>query len=253
MAIPFLKRQSDFLYPGRPHDSRLFHADSSDQIQMFSPQVGQGYVQIIPLQEGLSLMVLDYTIHGKFLRPFGRHNQLLEFEFQIAGPVAGHSLVLPHVIERSSVRVLETPQHRVNVEVLLRPPFLLPYSHALVEHLPPQDQAITYNWASWVHRSQYGYAPPSSQVAFAQIAGGVMVPTPPPSTEQILENAEFRAIGRPWRQMTSEMHQVISQILSCPYSGRVRRTYLERKALKLVTLKLNALHLKFRILDLRSC
>ena len=41
--------------------------------------------------------------------------------------------------------------------------------------------------------------------------------------------------------MTPEMHQVIHQIFSCPYSGQVRRAYLERKVLELVGLKLNAL------------
>ncbi|MEO1126381.1 MAG: hypothetical protein AAFX95_20275 [Cyanobacteria bacterium J06639_16] len=62
MAIQFFNQKSDYLHCGSPDDPQLFHADSSDQIQVWSPQVGQGYMQTIFLREGLSLVILDYSI-----------------------------------------------------------------------------------------------------------------------------------------------------------------------------------------------
>ncbi|NET52928.1 MAG: helix-turn-helix transcriptional regulator [Merismopedia sp. SIO2A8] len=41
--------------------------------------------------------------------------------------------------------------------------------------------------------------------------------------------------------MLPEMQSVIHQILNCPYKGRIRRTYLESKALELLALQLSAL------------
>ncbi|NET39662.1 MAG: helix-turn-helix transcriptional regulator [Cyanothece sp. SIO1E1] len=43
------------------------------------------------------------------------------------------------------------------------------------------------------------------------------------------------------RPLTSAMERLIGQILSCPYQGSTRRTYLEHKALALVSLYLEAM------------
>ncbi|MEM1256431.1 MAG: AraC family transcriptional regulator, partial [Cyanobacteria bacterium P01_H01_bin.21] len=44
------------------------------------------------------------------------------------------------------------------------------------------------------------------------------------------------------RAITPAMQQVIAQILGCPYRGTTRRSYLKQKALKLISLYLNALY-----------
>ena len=240
MAIRFLNQASDYLQPGSPHDSRLFHADPSDQVQVWSSQMGQGYTQTIPLREGLSLVILDYTLHDIFLHSVKGLNQRLEYTFHVAGPTSGQSFASPHFGDR--VLNVRQPQKRLfRVEIFFSPPSFMPHLQALIEHQLPQDQTILYRWANWVHRYQYGYAAPSPQTAFTQILNGIIAVPTLLSPEQLLEILEFQAFSRPWSPMTLEMHQVVNQILSCPYSGCIRRTYLERKALELVALKLNAL------------
>ncbi|MBE7385516.1 MAG: helix-turn-helix transcriptional regulator [Leptolyngbya sp. SIO1E4] len=240
MAIRFLNQASDYLHSGSPDDARLFHADSSDQIQIWSPQMGQGYTQTIPLQEGLSLVILDYTSYDTFLHSVQGLNQRLEYTFHMAGPTSGQSFASPHLGD--SVFNVRQPQKRLfRVEIFFSPPSFMPHLQALIEHQLPQDQTTLYRWANWVHRYQYGYAAPSPQTALTQILNGITAVPTFLSPEQLLETLELQAFSRPWISMTPEMHQVVSQILSCPYSGRIRRTYLARKALELVALKLKAL------------
>lgn len=240
MAIRLLKQDSDFLHPGSPNDARLFHSDSSDQVQVWSPPIGQGYVQTIPLRDGLILTILDYTIHSTFLSNAPRRNQFLEFEYQIAKTTFSQSTVFPH-IGRKTLGVWKAQQRRFNVEVGFSPPNFAPYSHKVVEHLLPQDQTLLYNLSDWIHRHHHGCSAPSPQAAFNQLLSGSIPSSQRLASTQPLANLEILTFGRLWRSMTSEMHQVVDQILSCPYGGRVRRAYLERKALKLVAMKLNAL------------
>ena len=246
MVLQFFNQASDYLQAGGSDDPRLLHAESSDCIQVVSPQVGQGYIQTIPLQEGLSLVILDYAIHSTCLSSVpGYQQRCLELKFQVTGPAAGRSSFLPHLgsLDRFGLRPAQPRQ--VKVEIIVSPPLFEPYSQKLIEHLAPQDQTILYDWAHWVHRSQRGYRATSSQSAFNQILQGEIAFPQNFSTEDLFEKLDFGAFGCYWRSMTAEMHQVISQILSCPYSGQVRRTYLKRRALDLIALKLKGLnHLK---------
>ncbi|MBE7385518.1 MAG: helix-turn-helix transcriptional regulator [Leptolyngbya sp. SIO1E4] len=81
----------------------------------------------------------------------------------------------------------------------------------------------------------------SSQAAFNQMMSEADSSSQLFSAEQAFENLEFWGLGNLRRPITPDMHQVINQILNCPYSGRIRRSYLERKALELVALKLTVL------------
>ncbi|MEM1256791.1 MAG: AraC family transcriptional regulator [Cyanobacteria bacterium P01_H01_bin.21] len=241
MAIQLLKQESDYLHPGSPNDARLFHSDSSDQVQVWSPQIGQGYIQTIPLREGLSLNIIDYVIHNTpILRYIPERNQFLEFEFRIAGPASGQSAVYPQ-IGWKMLGVWTTQQRQFKVEVGFSPPNFAPYSHKVIEHLFPQDQTLLYNLADWIHCHQHGCSAPSPQAAFNQILSGSIPSRQLLASTWPFASSEILAFGRLWRPMTLEMHQVVDQILSCPYGGRVRRTYLERKALELVALKLKVL------------
>lgn len=242
MARQTFYQTSDYFHPGSPNDSRLFHADSSDQIRVCLPPVGQGYKQIIPLQEGLSLVILDYKVHSNFLSRYPQRSQFLEFEFRIAGPLSGHSIFYPPQDPSMLVGIWQTQQRRFNIEVTFSQPFLMPYLSKVFEHLTSQDQNLIYTLIDWVYRSQLGYAAVSPQAVLTQILSGAVVLPKLFKPDPLLKNPKLWAFGNMQRLMTPEMHQVIHQILSCPYSGRVRRVYLERKALKLVALKLNALH-----------
>lgn len=242
MAIRFFKQASDYLYSGSHQDSRLVHVDSSDQIKVWSPHVGQGYIQTIPLQEELSLVILDYAIHSTFFCNSSGRNRCLEIEFQLAGPAAGQSTFLPCFAPQNGLGSQLAQPRQFKVEIVFSPPMFESYSQALVEHMASQDQKILYDWADWVHFSQRGYGAKSARSAFAQILNGTIKSPQLFSADDPFEKLDIWAFGRLWRSMTSEMHQVINQILSCPYSGRVRRAYLERKALELVALKLRGLN-----------
>ncbi|MEO1348181.1 MAG: AraC family transcriptional regulator [Cyanobacteria bacterium J06635_15] len=241
MAIQFFNQKSDYLHCGSPDDPRLFHADSSDQIQVWSPQVGQGYMQTIFLREGLSLVILDYSIHNAFSRKATRRSPFLEFEFQLEGPAAGQSAFVPQVIQPDSFGLRSVQPRQFNVEVIFSAPLLKPYAYAVVEHLPPQDRSTLYDWANWVYRSQHGYAARSPQAAFDYILSGAIASSKASTVGNPFEHLDFFALGRLWRSMTSEMYKVVEQILSCPHSGHTRQTYLEEKALKLVALMLQGL------------
>ena len=242
MAIRFFDQASDCLHSGSHQDSRLFHVDPSDQIKVWSPHVGQGYIQTISLQEELSLVILDYAIHSTFFCNSARRNRYLEVEFQLAGSAAGQSTFLPCFAPQNELRSQLAQPRQFKVEIVFSPPMFESYSRALVEHMTFQDQKILYDWADWVHSSQRGYNAQSSRSAFDQILNGTIISPQLFSDKEPFKKLDVWTFGRFWRSMTSEMHQVINQILSCPYSGRVRRTYLRRKALELVDLKLRGLN-----------
>ncbi|MCG8362025.1 MAG: hypothetical protein MJA27_01680 [Pseudanabaenales cyanobacterium] len=52
-----LNHWDDWLLPGSPSDTRLFHADASDRIFVYPSHLGQGYFQEILLRDDLTLFI----------------------------------------------------------------------------------------------------------------------------------------------------------------------------------------------------
>ena len=238
-----LHHRENWLLPGSPDDSRLFHADPSDQIQVWSPQVGQGYVQTIPLQEDLSLVIVDDTMHNILLMNTYKQQASLEFEFQLAEPAPGQSSLTPH-FEMRGLNIRPAQQRRFKVEIFFGPSAFMAYYQLIAERVPPQALNLCHKFVQRLHCSQFGCQAASPQAALSQILAH-KISSPPSSkfiADHLLSAPEFLGSHHAAQQsMTPEMHQVIHQIFSCPYSGQVRRAYLERKVLELVGLKLNAL------------
>ncbi|NET48405.1 MAG: helix-turn-helix transcriptional regulator, partial [Merismopedia sp. SIO2A8] len=118
------------------------------------------------------------------------------------------------------------------VEVFFKQSALVSYFQAIIERLSPQTRTVAERIIQSLnrHHSQW----PSSTA------------TPSDATmEQVLSDTlytEAIALNYATRQsITTAMEQVIGQILSCPYQGATRRAYLEKKALELVRLRLNAM------------
>ncbi|MGD1849433.1 MAG: helix-turn-helix transcriptional regulator [Cyanophyceae cyanobacterium] len=198
---------------------------------------------MIPLQEGMSLIIMDYSVHSTFLYKTSRsRTPFLEFEFCLDGPAAGQGAFVPHVALKESFGVRAARPRQLKVEVIFSHALFEAYSHAVIQHLHPQDQAMLFNWASWVHRFQRGYEAQSSQSAFAQILSGGIASTLIPRAVDPFNHLEFYSFGRLWISLTSEMNQLVNQILSCPNSGQIRRTYLAGKAFQLVNLLLRGLN-----------
>ena len=239
-----LNRSNDWLLPGSPSDSRLFHADETDNIEVFSSQVGQGYSQFIPLQDDLTLSIHDYILNQD--RVVGRvdSHHSIEFEFRLAGRDAGYSSFIPHFGLRE-FEIKPAQKRFFNVEVWFRQPALTTYCQAFVERLSPQTQSHTEGTSQSIYRYQGGGSSSTLIGMLNQICGRARTPGLQLTLEQILTDAlydEVLAFQDASRSaITPAMAQVIGQIFSCPYQGATRRTYLKHQALLLVRLYLEAI------------
>ncbi|MGD1908227.1 MAG: helix-turn-helix transcriptional regulator [Leptolyngbyaceae cyanobacterium] len=135
-------------------------------------------------------------------------------------------------------------QRQFKVEISFGPSRVMTYYQDIAERLSPQALTSFNKFIELCHYGLFGKDAASPRMALSQVL--THKHTSPPSVQRITD----RFLARPGllgsrlsieKSMTAEMQQVIYQILSCPYSGQVRRTYLERKALDLVALKLNRL------------
>ena len=241
MAIRFLNQASDYLHPGSPCDSRLFHADASDQIQVWSPQLGRGYVQTIPLQDELSIVIHNYTTHNTLIVEAPELHNHLQFAFHLTGWAAGQSFFCPDFgLRWLDIWPAQTPTCRVTVA--FGPSAFATYFQSVIERLSPDVSATVWKGVQFLHHHQIGCSAPSPQAALDQILCQI---TPPPQTltvDQLFLEAELFGLKHVfWREMSPPMHQITHQILNCSCSGQARRTHLRQKALALVASYLNAL------------
>ena len=239
-----LNRSDDWFLPGNPNDSRLFHADEADYIGVCPSHIGQGYRQVIPLQDGLTLSIHDYTLNQHRVIDILDKGNRLEFEFQLAGFDAGYSSFMPYFGLRE-FGIKPSQKRNFNIEVWFKRPGLITYFQALMERLSPQTRDIAEEIIQSIYRCQIGGSGSTLMGRLNQIFDQTKAPGPHSALEQILTDAlyaeaiAFNDASR--RPITPDMEQVIGQILSCPYQGKIRRTYLMRQALALVELYLEAI------------
>ena len=215
MAISFSNQESDYWRRGSPDDPRLFHTGPSDRIRVLSPQVGEGYIQQIPLQEGLSLIVRDYLVHSTFVYTTARRTKpCLEFEFCLGGRAAGRASFIPHVDLQENFRIQSAYPRQLKLEVIISHSMLDAYSPTAFKSLHPLDQAILFDWVDRMYRLQRGYAAKSPQAAFNQLLSGALSRTQIPSAVDPFDHLELYSLGRLWMSITSHMQQLLHQILS---------------------------------------
>ena len=176
MATRFLQHKSDYLHPGSPDDTRLFHSDASDQIKIWSPKIGQGYSQTIPLRDDLSLVILDYEMQDTLIIDSLGLGACLEFSNHLAGKTSGQSVISLYLgLRRFSILLAQ--QRVVKVEVFFKTPSFETYCHAVLECLPTPDQNIICQWIDNLYRVQLGYSAVSSQAAFDYFLSLMRSPT----------------------------------------------------------------------------
>ena len=252
MTTPLIMNRFDDWYsPGSPSDSRLFHSDEADCIRVCSSRVGQGYSQAIPLQDDLTLAIHDYTLNQQRMidRP-GRSN-CLEFEFRLAGPDAGYGSFIPY-FGLKEFGIKPAQKRCFNVEIWVKRPALTTYLQAFMERLWPQTRDTAERIIQLIYRHHGGGSRSTPMGMLNQIFDCAKGLESHFALEQIVTETlcaevielDYAARG----PITPAMEQAIGQILSCPYQGATRRTYLERKALQLVCLHLEAM-LQPRISD----
>ncbi|MGD1852434.1 MAG: helix-turn-helix transcriptional regulator [Cyanophyceae cyanobacterium] len=243
MAVQLLQRQCDYLHSGSVDYPRLCHADVSDQIQVWNSALGQGYQQTIPLRDDLSLVIYDDRSHNPLVINLpGKTKAALNFEFQLAGATQ-HSSFSPQ-LGPISLDIRHAQQHRFRIEVSFGPAAFMTYYQRIADRLSPQALQSFNRFIELTHYGLFGSRATSSSQALNQILNRSSIS--PPSIKRITKDfcSTPDLLGSRLtteQAMTVEMIEVIHQILGCPYGGRSRRTYLEKKALDLVNLKLNRL------------
>lgn len=242
-GTPYLIRTLDWLEPGDPSYAGLLHSDRSDSVQICPAQLGQGYVQSIPLRDDLNLVIIDYTLNQPLLIDAPREHGLLEFEFQLAGREPGQSLIMPYFGLRG-VGVRPAHQRLFKVELFFKSPTLNTYFQDFTQGLSASVQQTIEAVLQQLCRQRWGQSPSSFVATLDRL---MSAPSGfPRAFEQMLPAdlySDIAALDAAFSQpMTPAMQTVIGQILSCPYHGSTRRAYLEGKALELVSLRLDAVN-----------
>ncbi|MGD1904397.1 MAG: helix-turn-helix transcriptional regulator [Leptolyngbyaceae cyanobacterium] len=237
-----LNHSQDWLLSGSHQDPRLFHADSSDQVRVVPPHLGQGYRQTIQLRDDLSLTIHDYQLSDELVMEHPGESDRLEFEFHLPGSAgAGKSEFVP----RFGFKQLTIHQAKriFKFEIVFQQPSLMAYFQAVSDRLPPRTQAIAERFKqAWWQLLGRPSMPPGE--TFNQMLRGEIVPPPDVAPDQLPGDLYTDAIAFKYanhRPITPAMEPVMGQILSCPYQGATRRAYLERKVLTLVTLYLEGM------------
>ncbi|MEM8611746.1 MAG: helix-turn-helix transcriptional regulator [Cyanobacteria bacterium P01_H01_bin.105] len=242
----------DWNIPGSSEDPRLLHCDPSDIVFIHPKDICQGYSQEIWLQDDICLVIIDRTLTRSVMIDRHTSGTSIEFEFELTGSQAGYSYFFPHLDTRN-LAFLSASKRTFKVEVFFKLPALTNYFQAFIDRLTPQKKPIVERFLQIIYRYYYGCGTGRTTTAtINQLFDPAIKPYSYLTFEQILSNAlysELRALGYELScPITPAMGSVIEQILSCPYSGATRRTYLKQKALELVNLYLDAM-LELRLED----
>ncbi|MEM8611838.1 MAG: AraC family transcriptional regulator [Cyanobacteria bacterium P01_H01_bin.105] len=243
--------RDQWLLPGSPDDARLFHSDSSDQILLYPSNVGQGYRQYIRLRDDLTLAIVDYVLARDLIVDTVHKDLSVKFDFPI--PTKDAITHRSYFGSLGGFRALGAPAVRMRVfeiEVIFKgTAAALTYNQACVERSSIHIQQIFEETVQSVWRSQggrLGLTTAEIMRRLAEYAGrGAFATHPEIIFEQAVSDSLYAAGGdlnyanRP--VTTPAMVAILKEILSCPYQGRTRRHYLERQAMSLVTLRLQAM------------
>ena len=246
----------DCLLPGSPNDPRLLHSDSADRVFFYMSDLGQGYRHEIPLREDLTLMIIDYTPAKDLLFDLMGEGNRIEFEFHLAGPYKGYSLCIPCFrLRQFGMRLAQ--RHIFKVEVIYKRPALVEYARSFIERLSPRANRAVKHILQSIYRRQVG----GTSISTDEILNQLFDPAATfaeqgLSVEHILTDTlyeESAMLNYATRSpITPAMKVLIEQILSCPYQGMTRRTYLTHKVLNLIDLRLNSL-LQTPFKDAETC
>ena len=258
-----LEQWSDWLEPGSSDDSRLLHSDTSDKpngmaslrIFVCPPNFGRGYYQEIILQDDFTLIINDYTLERDLVIDAPSQNSLLEFDFRLGGTDAGYSFFVPY-FGLKDLGIERSHQRNFKIEICFKKPALLTYFHEFMANLPSEIQAIAEKVIQSIYRYQSDRSTSNAEAMLDRILQDRISPIDL-TFEQILPqevHSQVPTLNCAARNLTSPaMQEVIGEILSCPYQGKTRRTYLKQKALQLIALYLKVmLRKRSDILD-RHC
>ncbi|MEM9485047.1 MAG: helix-turn-helix transcriptional regulator [Cyanobacteria bacterium P01_F01_bin.116] len=233
----------DWLLPGSPDDSRLFHADPSDKILLYPAHIGQGYRQYIKLRDDLILVIMNYVINHEVIVNWPSGQEVTtKFEFPVSGAFGQYSRFMP-ILDTKSLGVIPMGQQILEIEIIFKGyRSTLAHIHACIERFPLQiqkqiEKTIQTLWRLQGRRSKLDIpavlshlnAWSAQEYAIADY-GNLMESALP--DELYAANVDLQYANR--RAVTTQMKTIMGEILSCPYHGETRRQYLEKKSLDLV-------------------
>ncbi|MEM7061899.1 MAG: AraC family transcriptional regulator [Cyanobacteria bacterium P01_B01_bin.77] len=247
-----LNHWQDWLEPGSASDTRLHHAEESDRILVCPSELGQGYMQEIPLQDDLSLHIHDYTLHDDLILDSPGQRNRSEFDFVVKSHNTGSGFFLPCFGVKTFH--FQAAQKKVfKLKVAFKHSASTAYCQAFMERLSPQTYSLGEQVIQAIYRHQEGHLLSSAADMLAHVMKQIMPAGEPPPRrfklhvmfEELLNESLYSAVVdvsyAARCSMTSAMQQVIGAILSCPYRRSHRRTYLTEKALQLVALYLESM------------
>ncbi|MEM9485416.1 MAG: helix-turn-helix transcriptional regulator [Cyanobacteria bacterium P01_F01_bin.116] len=245
-----VNHHEDWLLPGSPDDSRLFHADSSDEILLYPAHIGQGYRQNIKLRDDLTLVIMNYVINREVIinSPSGQ-GVMTKFEFPLSGVGGPYSRFMPS-IDSKSLGAIPMGKQILEIEVIFKGyRSTWAYIQACLERFPLQIQKQLEEIFQVLWRFQGGRSGLDMAAILSYLnthaAQGYFVADSDSLMEQALPdhlyaaNVDLKYANR--RAITPQMKVIMGQILSCPYQGETRRKYLEKKSLDLVTLRVQSI------------
>jgi AraC-like DNA-binding protein len=220
----------------------LFHSDHTDVVWRIPESIGEGYIQEIELSHGLSLVIVNCELTQDLLEKVTLFQTSLEFEFCLTGMHAGANFTVLHLGDSKQVH-LPAQQQCMWVEVFVTSPRLERYFQYLLDQLPPQLRQISQDYFEFLYCRCFGERASTPQLAISQVLQHPSFPLLKAVENQAIENQLTLGVWREFDQVlrgknTPAMQTVLTQILNCSYQGITRQTYLESKALELITLRL---------------
>ena len=244
-----VNHRENWLLPGSPDDSRLFHSDPSDEILLYPSHIGQGYRQKIQLRDDVTLVIVDYVLNRNVILNTINTNVFAKFEFPLDGN--NHHSYVSQIIGFRSLEAPAVKERVFEIEVVFTGPSMATYGQACFERLPHHTRRLIENVIQCMWRSQGKRlgAHLNTYEMVRRLAQYVAKEGFSAHSEGLLGQAlparlysEVGDVGYAKRtSITPAMETIIGHILGCPYQGLTRRRYLERKALELVNLRVQAI------------
>lgn len=235
-----LEQWSDWLKPGNTDDSRLLHSDNSDRIYVCLSELGQGYVQEIPLRDDLTLVIKNYQLERDLIIDKPSHDGSLTLSFPLTDSSNARYSTFNPCFGLREIDIVRSHRQVFEVQVIFAQSTFVTYLQEFMARLLPQTLDIAEQVVRSIYQHQKGYSTSNNKEMLDKILQDGTDANSDAALEQILSStvySDMAEIGNAGRNLISAaMEQVIGQILSCPYQDATRRTYLKQKALKLTAL-----------------
>ncbi|NEQ32331.1 MAG: helix-turn-helix transcriptional regulator [Leptolyngbya sp. SIO4C5] len=191
------------------------------------------------------MVIFDYTLQQDLVMDLYQEKNCVEFAFHLDSLTGGKSYFCPY-FGGKGLGFRAAGQRFSKVEVWCRQGSSSIYLRSFLERLHPQTvnvvQEVVQQLFPTPRRRPY---PALADILTNESTSSIASESDLHSSFQRMSDSLFAdliALQYAQRQsITSRMEQVIGNILSCPYQGSTRRTYLTQQALALIALRFEAM------------